>query len=392
MTRLLEEPGKQQDNPSVWSALGNLPMPLVKDFRDTLHDFWGQTVSPVFRLISQTVAILWQQALLPAARNWLVVSRKRLNDSISGKKQGEKEVKQLIVADSIRLRKIHGALGERWTSETTERPIRLNSGKQNPWIAAEKRTVVLTPQSGKASGRLPVIKEEIRGLDDIFTSPVQGSFLDVINKHGQTGKNGAGPTPRKQFSKTSAMQNFEPVSIETAELSKMASLAQTQAVLREEAAKLGNRVRIIAESTNDWFTRQESDSTELSGRVEEKAPAPYHSYAMEEAPVFVPAAPKAQLEDLTEAPTVVPLKPSIDLPKPAKITQAIAKPSAIPVESKRSLAPVRSKPPELSYELAEDLNGLGYMAQNNRILSNSISNLVDSYFQQASLEEESSYY
>ena len=53
--------------------------------------------------------------------------------------------------------------------------------------------------------------------------------------------------------------------------------------------------------------------------------------------------------------------------------------------------PVRERL-KLDDELAEDLSSFDLMVRNNRILSHSIDNLVESYFYRASLEEEENYY
>jgi hypothetical protein len=60
----------------------------------------------------------------------------------------------------------------------------------------------------------------------------------------------------------------------------------------------------------------------------------------------------------------------------------------MPSSSPAPLSTAKPEPLRLDHELEEDLNGFDYMLQNNRILSKSISNLVDNYFRNASQEEE----
>jgi hypothetical protein len=80
--------------------------------------------------------------------------------------------------------------------------------------------------------------------------------------------------------------------------------------------------------------------------------------------------------------------PKPPLPKPVIRTEKkMPPPLPKPLPPAAPPAPLR-----LDHELEEDLNGFDYMVQNNRILSNSISNLVDSYFRKASLEDEPNFY
>ncbi|WP_373531872.1 hypothetical protein [Vampirovibrio sp.] len=393
MTRLFKESENQLD-PLAWSAFGHGWAPLFNDFRETFHDFWEQTIYPVFHMIGQTCVILWGQALLPAIHNRLTYTQTRLTHLASGKKKRKKEAVLLLEAtEPIRLQKIHGALGERWSADTTkdERPIRLSVNKSNPWIAAQKRTVTVIPGHRKTPVVSLGLKDDIRGLDDIFTTPIQGSFLDVVTSSGRSSKPKPALGEEKTHSKSVARAKPEAASnATTGELSRMAVLAQTQEVLRQEALKLGSRVKNIAESTEDWFNREAPDRVRLSIQLNEKSPIPYHSYSLyslEVAPVFAPSASAALPDICLETPMA-----QHSLSSNRVSEQPNLPPEAIGLEAPQKRASQKAKPAELSYELVDDLNGLGYMAQNNRILSNSISNLVDRYFHQASLEEESNYY
>ena len=201
----------------------------------------------------------------------------------------------------------------------------------------------------------------------------------MINKQGHSEKPKSLAPLEKNQPKTALTQ-----STEATELSRMAALAQTQELLREEALKLGSRVTHIAESTKDWFAKQDSAFAEVTAELAEKAPAPYHSYVNDAVPVFAPAAP------IAETPV---LKPQ----KPVAATEAVIPAEAsVPIKleaaAQKPMMPAKPKPPELTYELADELDGLDYMLRNNRILSNSISNLVDRYFHQASQEEKPNYY
>lgn len=382
MTPLLKEPEQQDEGNSLFNH-GRLS--LLADFRVTLTDFWGQTVSPAARMLSQTVSILWKQALIPSVQNWLISTRDRL--VWTAKKRPKAPTMQLQNPSELAVLKIHGALGERWTADSEEQPIRVSMSKQNPWVAAEKKFSTLQPtekktaKAGKTASSTSM--DEIRGLDDIFIEPVQGSFVDVLKKPGRSEK--PQRTPVKEIVKTAAIEKPETQSVPQSlqalqdlqaeaelaafqESARMQALARTQEALREESRHLGSRVKRIAESTKDWFTKNDFFLEEAVLQPPPLSSAiSFAAYVDEE-------------EVVASAPEVKP----IDAP--------VSKPQSQPLMSRPVSRPVKAKPPELTYELAEDLSGFDYMIQNNRILSNSISNLVDGYFTQAALEEEPNYY
>lgn len=383
MTRLFKESKNQLDK-VTWSALGDISAPLFNDFRETFHDFWEHIIYPVFHMMGQTFSILWHQVLLPAVHDWVATHKERWAQGGFGRKKAKQNVKSVVTLDSMPLRKIYGALGQRWSEESrSDRPIRLHAANQNPWIAAEKRTMTLISGESKASMASPVLKDDIQGLDDIFTSPVQGSFLDVVSKKGRGGK--AKPAYREARIplKPAAVEKQEPVSPGKGSINRMAELAQTHDALRKEAMKLGRRVKSVAESTENWFNREMPKTVSLSIQLDEKVPVPYRSYSLDVASAATPASSPVSTHSTAGMPVAEVSKPLRALPDCVNEPSQAHKSNA----QSRHSAP-RPKPAELP----EDLNGLGYMAQNNRILSNSISNLVDRYFHQASLEEESHYY
>jgi hypothetical protein len=388
MTRLFKESENQQDQMNS-STLAHLFAPLFNDFRETFHDFWEQTIYPVLHMISQTFSILWHQALLPAVHRWMTDLRERwLYGGFFGKKKANENVETVVALDSMPLRKIYGALGERWPEGSrSDRPIRVSVGKKNPWVAAEKRSMAVISGKQKASMASHVLKDDIRGLDDIFISPVQGSFLDVISKKGRGGK--AKPVSREARipSKPAAVVTQEVVSPSKGSLNRMAELAKTHDALRQETLRLGHRVKNIAEATDNWFNREMPDLGILSMELDEKVPVPYHFYSLDVTPAFAPAASAASTDLPVQVPVPEVTKSLRVLQNPVKAPQPVSKFEILPRRT-----PLRPEPTEFKDEVSDELNGLGYIAQSNRILSKSISNLVDRYFQQASLEKESHYY
>lgn len=383
MTPLLKEP-EQQDDGNALSEPGRLS--LLADFRVTLTDFWGQTVSPAARMLSQTVSILWKQALIPALQNWLTSTRDRL--AWTARKRPKAPTMELQTPSELAVMKIHGALGERWTSDTEDRPIRVNMGKQNPWIAAEKKISTLQPTAAEPKKVVKTAsvtsKDEIKGLDDIFTGPVQGSFVDVLKKPGRSEKPQRNPIKEiataPAAEKTAmqpppqtiqALQDLQAEAEMAAfqESARMQALARTQEALREESRHLGSRVKRIAESTKDWFAKNDFALEDEAG--------------LQPPPLYSAVSFTAYVDEETVVASAPELKP---------IEAPLSKLQSQPLMSRPASRAVKAKPPELTYELAEDLSGFDYMIQNNRILSNSISNLVDGYFTQAALEEEPNYY
>lgn len=416
MTPLLKDPERRDVGKNEKPGL-----PLWGDFQDTLGDFWNQTGSPVIRMLSHTVSVLWCQAVIPSAKTWIASSVDRFRQLLSGKPAP----RSVANPSNLPMLRIHGALGERWASEKSNRPIRLNQGKQNPWIAAERKVAVLknppAPPTLKREhvtlANAAAVEDEIRGLDDIFTGPVQESFLDVLKRPGRSSKpevtlapeRGPGKEPgRSSGDEREARPEPAKAVVDQAGLSRMEALTRNQEALREEARKLGGRVKRIAESTSDWFSRTEPLNGPDEPILATITEIPDVSCSSEITQTFIPVPPQANVPPVTklsppelappapvttqepsQGPAQEAVKEKLSAPLPRPESAKVVPP---PVQPSPSSQPARPKPPELSYELAEDLQGVEYMVQNNRILSNSISNLVERYFHQAALEEEPNYY
>lgn len=410
MTPLLKEL-EQRETGKNQSRLGNLF--IFAALEEAVTDFWRQTFRPAGHLLSQTISVFWQQVLVPAVRQGSTNMRERMERlSWTAKRRPKAPTMQVKVALETGMCKIHGALGERWASEGEERPIRVNMGKQNPWIAAEKKVLILkSPEQSprqqprqalhiqaesqsRRQSKAPTVfsVDEIRGLDDIFVGPVQTSFMDVLRRPKKSDKTlstppgqaisgpsvtmpkagSVPPTVPVTFPVDTTAPETDPLALQTSV--KMQALARKQAALREESQKLKSRVKHIAESTQDWFVRTDaSASTEVSPSPPLAEVASFASYVS---------------KDVGE--TVSGLIPSLSLPGKDASSVRVAQPASRPENG--LLRRAKAKPPELTYELAADLSGFDYMIQSNRILSKSISNLVDGYFHQASLEEEPNYY
>ncbi len=353
---------------------------FIRSLGRTQLNFWGGPVATVLRLLSQTVTILAQEGFNRLGQNLGFLQRtSRRTFGVAAKGKAAVRPVALQAPGPLSMYKVHGALGERWTQSSDQRPIRLNRGKQNPWVAAEIKntSVVIRPSQPEET--------EIRGLDDIFTVPVQGSFLDVIQPQGPSvGKrkrHGLKPIttsgrPQEnrvdhQERKKQEPQNQEPTMGQ--DIDRMTTLAERQQRLKAETRRLSKRVKRVADSTKDWFSRQEAGFANVAAQLSEKIPAPYQSYATEGEVIFAPVPPSpasaAWQVIQSEQPRVTPQR------NPAWL-QASVPVSAIPREQPVSVA-------------SAEFNGFDYMVQNNRILSRSISNLVDRYFDQSALSEDS---
>lgn len=353
---------------------------FIRSLGQTQLNFWGGPVATVLRLLSQTVVILAQEGFNRLGQNLGFLQRtSRPTFGVATKGKVAVRPVALQAPGPLSMYKVHGALGERWTQSSDQRPIRLNRGKQNPWVAAEIKntSVVIRPSQPEET--------EIRGLDDIFTVPVQGSFLDVIQPQGPSvGKrkrHGLKPVttsgrPQENLVDHQERKKQEPQKQEPTmgqDIDRMTTLAERQQRLKAETRRLSKRVKRVADSTKDWFSRQEAGFANVAAQLSEKIPAPYQSYATEGEVIFAPVPPSpasASWQVLqSEQPRVTPRT------NPAWL-QASAQVSAIAREQPVSVA-------------SAEFNGFDYMVQNNRILSRSISNLVDRYFDQSALSEDS---
>lgn len=410
MTPSVKEPKRQEpvdfgQKPDL-NSWASLPC-VAKDFQMTVTHHWQETVRPVLGMLSQTISVLWGQAFVPAFKRWLSHSGSQLKSTLVLQKKRPEIVTD--ASEALNLQKVHGALGERWASEQIDRPIRVNSA-QNPWLAAQKKMATLPPRSATTrksaqTGSTGIHDEEIKGLDDIFTTPVQGSFLDVLKKPGRQidqppPAKGAGkqspkaisplPTPERSVKPEAATSPPVQTEIEfpnaAYDPNRLAGLLQAQELLREESAKLGKKVKSIAAATQDWFSKNDPHGmTEPPG---EPAPLPqqaaYRLYTDDH--LDKPALPETSQNT---TPVMEPVQASTPNPNALK--------KAAPAESQTThSAPLQPSPlagpVPIPVELAQDLDGCDYMIRNNRILSNSISNLVNQYFQQAALEEKPEYY
>ncbi len=362
---LLFDDSPENEHGLTWSGLGSGISAFCRDLWQVQSNFWGGTVVSVVRMLSQTVGVLAQEGVSRLSTKLSALQPKR-KGARAGSANAKVAVLPVLFRTSNRMSvyKVHGALGERWTKPADSRPIRLSRGKQNPWVAAEiKNTAVVA--------RIPKTEEsEIRGLDDIFTVPVQGSFLDVLHPaerpEGRRKRHGVKPAITPIQSDWDLKEPPEPTVIQ--EIDRMTTLAEKQQRLKVETRKLSKRVKRVADSTQDWFSRQEATFADVAAQLSEKVPAPYQSYVTEGEVIFAPVPPPLQVVKTEESGVVT-------RPSPAW-QQASVQVSSIPLEIPAALP-------------KGEFNGFDYMVQNNRILARSISNLVDRYFDQNALSEDS---
>ncbi|WMU93433.1 hypothetical protein EMOOHJMP_00241 [Microcystis phage MaAM05] len=373
MTLLLKDPLGDERGLTGFDGDSGLSS-FCRNLGQTHLQFWGGPVAAVLRVLSQTVAILAQEGFHRLSQNLGFLQRKS-----GGARAGAANAKQAALPVALQapgrmsVYKVHGALGERWTQPVDQRPIRLNRGRQNPWVAAEiKNTSVVVRPS-------PPEESEIRGLDDIFTVPVQGSFLDVIQPQDRTAgrrkRSGVKPaiasaTPPDKLTEKQKPQTPEPTVAQ--EIDRMTTLAEKQQRLKAETRRLSKRVKRVADSTKDWFSTQEARFADVTAKLTEKIPAPYQSYVTEGEVVFAPVPPSPASSSWQVLQSEQPHELHRGNPAWLQTTVQVA---SIPREQPGASG-------------SAEFNGFDYMVQNNRILSRSISNLVDRYFDQNTLSED----
>jgi hypothetical protein len=126
-----------------------------------------------------------------------------------------------------------------------------------------------------------------------------------------------------------------------------------------------------------WFAQESESAGDVDAALTSENSVPWFLQDLQERA----AAEKAARATLKTEPVLADPKPApkAETPKmPAKPVTPVVLPAPLPLS--------------LEHELEDDLKSFEYMAQSNRILSNSISNLVDSYFRQAAQEEEPNFY
>jgi hypothetical protein len=456
MTHFWKDSERQDvEGTSVW-LWGKYVAPVVYDLAETMMMLWEQTCVPAFKAFGYMTYMLVKTCLLSRFEGIGTATaeyhREQKLTALASKDL--RNTHRLSSQSEMHLRKIQGAIGDNW-SAATHPPLHAQRGKAERWENSRRKHsthVASNPwQNALVSNRAqssnaPAEHEDIMGLDDIFNRPVSGLFMDEPLQPGQTER-----TIRRNASPVTAQsQATQDIKGQPAAKKEMARPVATPVPVALGRAEnnqsvIGGRPVYAQGTLSDGGWAEEGRNDDAFGSVADDDALPEPTQWVDAADEMIePLVPPTETEpakplppnysddvppgllvaDQTEYPVNAtpwfaeecenPLAalnnaPASDVPwltppeqssKPASKQPALPKPVIRPVEKKAPPPPLPkplppARPPEplrLDHELEEDLNGFDYMVQNNRILSNSISNLVDSYFLKASLEEDANLY
>jgi hypothetical protein len=322
-----------------------------------------------------------------------------------------REIAGLSTDSTVALRKVQGVLRDKWAT-AVDAPIRINHGSAKHWATPGRQNgmkvkpVEQTRRSSTGISQAPVAGEEIRGLDDIFTSPVTEIFADK---------------PHYQTKPVSARESFERITTPAASAEPASSPEDNtprfdESLLRKvrwpSPEKLDSLSTARASETGETQNVQSSVASqqiaEEAEAIQRFLPVPA---AKSEGEADIPKPYESGIasavgndayapENMTETPD-----PVAQDHQPAEHPAGVSGETVGTVlqgelveddETAKTLEPLHTQPVrerlKLDDDLQEDLSTFDYMIRNNRILSHSIANLVDRYFYQASQEEEASYY
>lgn len=403
---------------------------------------------------------------------WQTLLRSVSNRSVAPRNMSFQEVTGLSLDSAIQLRKVQGALRENW-SGVVKRPMVTHQGASKKWSSATRHIQELPsalPISHAKEDTLshfmkpnrsqaPIPHEEIRGLDDIFTAPVTGLFLDEPTtppaQHQQTIFPHAQDANQPVKRLDAPLMGFKHVTEVVADTLSQAAffspkqistpdLAPPPVTSFPEKAEPIVTSRGKTEFEERWRQQDKAPQVSvqrqvLSEKDSQKAPSeaelisvfkatvakvltahqppsgvakPIEAVTSSRQPVAAAArqiAPRFSAEEENVAPDWVgmtegaiepgclspylrPEQSSDILMSGERPTPAPARPIYRPSDSlANTRLPIRDQL-QLDKELKEDLSSLDYISRNNRIVSDSLTSLVDRYFQQAALEDDSSYY
>lgn len=467
MTHLLNENEQHEagsQDIKLWSQYGTS---LVQDLNDTFSLFWEQIIRPAFKAIRSTIAVYWPVAFSTPLQSQRIKFANPTRRKVAQTSEAFRKTYGLSLESAIAMRKIQGSLGEDWAT-AIQGQTRIHQGKANRWADARPKTTTIATKpvmpanngpsipSIAAIPSMPAIKfsgtnapgehEEIRGLDDIFTGPVKGLFLEetktakpqpMVAQTQQGSRSAENMAERAPIDPS--IEPEEPIRFNdnvlrkvrwpqveaTASTSAKSGATQPELSLAPPQSDLpqihqnpqlpssgnGHQENENAEEISiHWFNRIEGSPDVLAPLPDESPVAPLAQPASdaELTPVLAESNEQADAKDLEsdadrdsdsiaadDADAVESAEPS-DTETAEKIS-----PESEPAPKPRHLQPVAQAKPEKpetrklfpDYRpLDEEESGFDHMARNNRILSRSITNLVDSYFQRAAQEEEPNFY
>lgn len=443
MTHLLNENDQHEaGNPEarLWAQYGTS---LIEDLNDTFDLLWRQIIRPALKAIRNTIAVYWPIAYSAPVQARQLKFAQPTCRKVAHTSEAFRKTYGLSLESAIAMRKIQGSLGEDWAS-AIHAPTRVHQGKSNRWADARQKpaavaikpippseSVIAAPSSVvKPSGRnAPAANEEILGLDDIFTGPVKGLFLEGIQAASETRVVQPQTSPRVILPQPESLPGrtvteTRPLLIEKLELEKVEKIEKAEkpcrfddAVIRQVRWPIADEPGTVKhdgvlpdmpmyelyapeETTTAWFSMIEATPEIVSqAAAPDSEPAPVEPDGTADIGQGDDSDRGAECTDVGGPGQ----NSSDDGPAASQTDVAETKPQQKPtsLQTPKPLQPVAEiKPPKPEARklfpdyrpLDENESGFDHMARNNRILSRSISNLVDSYFQRAAQEEEPNFY
>lgn len=295
------------------------------------------------------------------------------------------QAKPTPLESPLGLRKITGEQGKNGSFAVQNRDQQATGRikplqKTNPWLeSAKKQTCVLNiepppppkPARNPRPNRKFQVDDPIRGLDDIYTSPVSGFFVE--DKDFSPAKSKPAATSKKSI--VPALNTRTIAAMIDAELDQLLPSAKRSA---KKAP------------SNDQPTETQSELDRQSNFKPASGAEPHESefipgYSSKEAPTTKTENESAVNSVIAE--TLPESEPNVCSPKPYNHNGA----SVMLAKAKSANLNFRQQMP-VYQEMKNEMSGADHMVGNNRILHKSISNLTDAYFKKAAEEENSSHY
>ncbi len=355
---------------------------------------WSRVCGKVFGLIGFALKQVSVSQLLPKMPEIKLPKVRKASKKFAPRSRFQ-ELIGLSLDSAIALRKVQGNLREQWAT-AIEPPMQPHQGKASRWMSAAHRKVFIQPQQVPASaGRVNANgHEDIRGLDDIFPAPITDFFME-----------NAQPFLKNMQAATSAGIAEAQALLKKARRPKPLLDAAEKSEIQHQAAVLLKSSEAESKTLNDSIESAKSWLKTLENRHSPSEQSPLPEAAPETTTAPPPSRPAFIPPSLIEAPLPAPMSASkqasrVNLSPDADSTELrkAAPQPALTASGKMAQGqpePVKSgirEQLQLDQDLESDLSSFDYLVRNNRILTESISNLADRYFQKAALDEEASYY
>lgn len=273
--------------------------------------------------------------------------------------------------------------GKQWSSAVTchvaelQQSVTQSVAPSQPVSAEAASPMAATPPDSRTKdSQAPARDEEIRGLDDIFPAPIDGLFLDEAHRKQHQSATSQASAPMQE-------PGIADYADEDSALAPPPRSLPGTPPPEPENPLLPPAERVIA-----WIEQRINPAKNAVTPVME----------LFQDAVAAPSPQKADVSDVLPAQpprdTVQSSAPSLETPAESPSDAARIRRTPPPPKSQSPVRMLGDLPLErpLDDDLGRDLSSCDHMLRSNKILANSITSLVDAYFQKAALEEETAYY